>query len=122
MKWRIRPSKLSGTIVIPPSKSHTIRALLIATLADGVSVIRRPLLSGDGASAIGAARSLGAEIDFQGDILTVKGTGSDFNRGQELPILSKLHLEIFPLQFKVPSRAEAQPSMAYLHNLCRACF
>jgi 3-phosphoshikimate 1-carboxyvinyltransferase len=83
MKWRVRPSKLSGTIAIPPSKSHTIRALLIATLADGVSVIRRPLLRGDGASAIGAARSLGAEIDFQGDVLTVKGTGSDFNRGQE---------------------------------------
>jgi 3-phosphoshikimate 1-carboxyvinyltransferase len=83
MKWKVRPSKLSGTIAIPPSKSHTIRALLIATLADGVSVIRRPLLRGDGASAIGAARSLGAEIDFKGDVLTVKGTGSDFNRGQE---------------------------------------
>jgi len=84
MKWRIRPSKLSGTIPVPPSKSHTIRALVIASLADGVSTIKRPLLLGDGASAIGAARSLGAKIDFDGDTLTVKGIGSDFNSGEEL--------------------------------------
>lgn len=83
MKWKIRPSKLSGTILIPSSKSHTIRALLIATLADGTSVIRRPLLRGDGASAIGAAKSLGAEIIFDGDTLIVKGIGNDFNKGQE---------------------------------------
>ena len=62
MKWIVRPSTLSGKIVIPPSKSHTIRALLIATLSTGRSFIRRPLLKGDGASAIGAARSLGASI------------------------------------------------------------
>jgi 3-phosphoshikimate 1-carboxyvinyltransferase len=83
MKWIVRPSKLSGTIAIPPSKSHTIRALLIASLANGTSTIRRPLLRGDGASAIGAARSLGAEINFNGDILTIKGIGPDFNKGQE---------------------------------------
>lgn len=83
MKWIVRPSKLTGTIAIPPSKSHTIRALLIASLANGTSAIRRPLLRGDGASAIGAARSLGADIDFCDDILTVKGIGSDFNKGQE---------------------------------------
>jgi 3-phosphoshikimate 1-carboxyvinyltransferase len=83
MKWIVKPSKLSGTIAIPPSKSHTIRALLIATLADGVSIIRKPLLRGDGASAVGAAKSLGAEIDYNGDILKVKGIGSDFNKGEE---------------------------------------
>src|SRR5512133_2398041 len=83
MKWIVKPSTLSGTISIPPSKSHTIRALLIATLADGESVIRKPLLKGDGASAIGAAKSLGAKIDFNGDILKVKGVGGNFNSGDE---------------------------------------
>jgi 3-phosphoshikimate 1-carboxyvinyltransferase len=83
MKWIVKPSTLSGTISIPPSKSHTIRALLIATLADGESVIRRPLLKGDGASAIGAAKSLGAKIDFNGDVLKVKGVGGNFNSGDE---------------------------------------
>lgn len=83
MKWRVRPSKLAGTISIPPSKSHTIRALLIATLANGTSEIKRPLLRGDGASAIEAARSLGAEIEFQDETLIVKGIGNDFNKGNE---------------------------------------
>lgn len=58
MKWSIRRSDLAGVIPIPPSKSHTIRALLIATLAEGKSVIRKPLLTGDGQSALNAAKSL----------------------------------------------------------------
>jgi 3-phosphoshikimate 1-carboxyvinyltransferase len=81
MKWRIRPSRLSGTIAIPPSKSHTIRALLVATLCDGTSTIRRPLLHGDGASAIGAAKSLGALVESRGSDLIVRGIGGDFDAG-----------------------------------------
>ncbi len=83
MKWKVSRSVLNGTISIPPSKSHTIRALLIATLADGQSVIHKPLLKGDGASALQAAKALGADITIDGDSLTINGTGRDFNRGQE---------------------------------------
>lgn len=83
MKWIVRPSQLSGTIAVPPSKSHTIRALLISTLAEGTSKIRRPLLKGDGASAIQAAKALGAEIEFRDEELVVTGIGSDFSRGTE---------------------------------------
>jgi 3-phosphoshikimate 1-carboxyvinyltransferase len=84
MKWIVRPSRLTGSITIPPSKSHTIRALLIGTLAEGTSHIRKPLLTGDGASALGAARSLGAVVDYTGDLLTVTGCGGDFNAGNDL--------------------------------------
>ncbi|MFW6245513.1 MAG: 3-phosphoshikimate 1-carboxyvinyltransferase [Fibrobacterota bacterium] len=83
MKWIVRPSRLSGTIAVPPSKSHTIRALLISTLADGTSKIRRPLLRGDGASAIRAAKALGADVEFRDEELVVTGIGSDFSRGIE---------------------------------------
>ncbi|MDR0306851.1 MAG: 3-phosphoshikimate 1-carboxyvinyltransferase [Chitinispirillales bacterium] len=81
MKWIIRPSKLSGSIVIPPSKSHTIRALLIGSLAKGESVIRRPLISGDGASALRAAESLGASVEVRDEDVYIKGTGGNFNSG-----------------------------------------
>jgi 3-phosphoshikimate 1-carboxyvinyltransferase len=81
MKWKVLPSKLSGSIVVPPSKSHTIRALLIASLAHGVSRIVRPLTSGDGASAIGAARTLGALVEEHDDALQVTGMAGDFSRG-----------------------------------------
>lgn len=83
MKWIIRPSQLKGSIVIPSSKSHTIRSLLIGTLARGTSHIRKPLLTGDGASALGAARSLGAKVDFSGDQLTITGCGGNFNGGAD---------------------------------------
>jgi 3-phosphoshikimate 1-carboxyvinyltransferase len=81
MQWIIAPAELRGTIAPPPSKSHTIRALLVATLADGMSTIRNPLLQGDGASALGAARALGAEIGQQGSVLRVKGIGGNRDNG-----------------------------------------
>ncbi|MBN1575616.1 MAG: 3-phosphoshikimate 1-carboxyvinyltransferase [Chitinispirillaceae bacterium] len=83
MKLIVRPSQLKGSITIPSSKSHTIRALLIGTLASGTSYIRKPLLTGDGASALGAARSLGAKTAFSGDSLAITGRGGDYNSGSD---------------------------------------
>jgi 3-phosphoshikimate 1-carboxyvinyltransferase len=81
MKWVINPSKLSGDIWVPPSKSHTIRALLVAALAEGVSKISGALTTGDGASAIGAVKSLGARIEEHGSELMVTGVGEDHELG-----------------------------------------
>jgi len=84
MIWIVRPSALSGFITVPPSKSHTIRALLIAALAGGESVIRRGLLTGDGASAVRAAASLGALVEINGGDAFVRGVGGDMNLGSDL--------------------------------------
>lgn len=84
MKWRISRSSICGEISIPPSKSHTIRALLIATLASGRSIIRKPLLTGDGASALNAAKSLGANVQFIEDGIDITGIGTDFDQGEDL--------------------------------------
>jgi 3-phosphoshikimate 1-carboxyvinyltransferase len=54
---------LSGTVEIPASKSHTIRALAFATLATGQSTIRNPLESADTLSCVSACRALGAKIE-----------------------------------------------------------
>ncbi|ERP39213.1 3-phosphoshikimate 1-carboxyvinyltransferase [Chitinivibrio alkaliphilus] len=75
MKWLVTKSRLQGAVDIPASKSHTIRALLIATLARGESVILKPLFSKDGVSALHASKCLGAEISEQGETLIVQGTG-----------------------------------------------
>ncbi len=58
-----RKSRLKGTVSIPASKSHTIRAVAIASLAQGQSLIRNPLSSADAASAVSTYRALGATID-----------------------------------------------------------
>ncbi|QEN09223.1 3-phosphoshikimate 1-carboxyvinyltransferase [Oceanispirochaeta crateris] len=57
------PIPLKGNIKIPASKSHTIRALLIASLAEGTSRIRNPLYSDDTLSCLKACRKLGAHIE-----------------------------------------------------------
>ena len=54
-------SRLKGTVAIPGSKSHTIRAVAIASLAKGNSSIERPLVSGDTLSSVSCYRSLGAK-------------------------------------------------------------
>lgn len=72
----IQPAVVDGTCQAPASKSHTIRALLIASLAEGVSRIDHPLESDDAESCIRACRALGAEIaDTDRDALLVTGTG-----------------------------------------------
>ncbi len=67
-------STLRGDIPIPTSKSHTIRAVTIAGLARGRSIIRHPLESGDGLAAARAAGMFGARVD-RGDSWTVEGVG-----------------------------------------------
>jgi 3-phosphoshikimate 1-carboxyvinyltransferase len=81
MKARVSPAQLQGTVRVPASKSHSIRALLIASLAEGESRIREPLNSTDTTACVRACRSFGAEIeehhDDAGEIaaLTVHGLG-----------------------------------------------
>ncbi len=63
MKLVVKKSQLKGIVTIPASKSHTIRAVAIASLAKGESLIRSPLTSSDTLSAVNCYRHLGAEID-----------------------------------------------------------
>ncbi|MDH7599973.1 MAG: 3-phosphoshikimate 1-carboxyvinyltransferase [Sedimentisphaerales bacterium] len=72
----VNRSNLNGTVKIPGSKSHTIRAVAIAALADGKSIIRSPLVSNDTLSAVHCYRMLGAQIDTSNpQTWLVNGTG-----------------------------------------------
>ncbi len=78
-KLRVLPSTLKGEIHIPGSKSHMIRAVVIAALADGDSIIENPLLAQDTLSCINAVRLLGAEVALSQSgekLLSIRGTGS----------------------------------------------
>ncbi len=75
MKLTVRPSSLRGEAAMPGSKSHTIRAVALAALADGESRILAPLDSHDARSAVACYGALGAEIDVEDpEVWTVKGT------------------------------------------------
>jgi 3-phosphoshikimate 1-carboxyvinyltransferase len=71
----VEQSTLRGNISAPGSKSHTIRAVAIASLAEGSSRIERPLASEDGVAAVTAYRALGAEITMTPEDWHVVGTG-----------------------------------------------
>jgi len=75
VKFIASPSKLKGTITIPGSKSNTTRAVFIATLADGESVIRNPLPSADCYSTVEVCRGFGASITTDKEWV-VRGIGS----------------------------------------------
>jgi len=81
MRVRISPRRFSGTVKVPASKSHTIRQLLISSLADGVSEIHNPLDSLDTRSCIAVCRSFGAEIaEVRSTVWQVTGN-SNFKKG-----------------------------------------
>jgi 3-phosphoshikimate 1-carboxyvinyltransferase len=60
---------------VPGSKSLTNRALLLASLADGESLIQRPLLADDTLVMRGAVGDLGASLDKSSEGLVVRGLG-----------------------------------------------
>ncbi|HSX04040.1 MAG TPA: 3-phosphoshikimate 1-carboxyvinyltransferase [Rhabdochlamydiaceae bacterium] len=75
MKLSIHSSKLSGSIQIPSSKSHTLRAIVFALMAKGKSVIHHPLPSPDTESMIHAAELMGAKITRFEHHLHIEGVG-----------------------------------------------
>ncbi len=58
---------IDAVVSLPGSKSLTNRALVLAALADGPSVVRRALRSRDTSLMASALTALGAEVDTSGD-------------------------------------------------------
>lgn len=73
MTETVHPGTVEGTVQIPGSKSHTIRALLIAALAEGESELLFPLHSKDSEAAVEACRAFGAEVEIEAQRIRVTG-------------------------------------------------
>ena len=73
MNCRVEKTKISGTLACPPNKSYTHRAIFLASLADGKSVIKNALYSRDTNATISACKSFGATIIQDNSSLTVNG-------------------------------------------------
>jgi len=67
--------KLQGRITLPGSKSFTNRALLLAGLASGASVVRGALESDDTRYMATALVAMGVRIERENDALCVAGSG-----------------------------------------------
>ncbi len=76
----IRPARprLDASVRVPGSKSVTNRALLLAGLAAGRSVLRGALEAGDTDAFAAGLGSLGVAVERRGDDLVVDGAGGRF--------------------------------------------
>ena len=63
----------AGALPMPSSKSFAQRAIVAAALADGVSHLAGYTPCGDNESALAVARALGAGVQVDGNLLTIKG-------------------------------------------------
>ena len=71
MRYRAIPSKVSGTIRAPPSKSVTHRAIVMAALSGGPCRIRHPLRSEDTDATASGMAAFGVDIATSDDGLRV---------------------------------------------------
>lgn len=76
MEAIISPSKLQGTMQVPPSKSMAHRMLICAALANGVSKISNLDYSVDIKATANAMQQLGAQFTLEENSATIKGTGA----------------------------------------------
>jgi len=127
VKLKSKASRLQGEIFVPASKSHTIRAVAIAAMAHGTSVLSNPLISDDARSSIAAAREMGASIEMGGEWI-IKGVGSKpsidcrhidtGNSGTSLRIFTALcSLGSHPISFDGDNSIRQRPMMPLLSAL-----
>jgi 3-phosphoshikimate 1-carboxyvinyltransferase len=128
VKIRASHSELKGEILIPASKSHTIRAVAMAGIAEGTSILRNYLVSADAISCINGLKEFGATITEKGKELTITGTGGlpkstckkiDVgNSGTSLRILTGLaSLANFPIIFDGDKSIRSRPMTPLLSAL-----
>jgi 3-phosphoshikimate 1-carboxyvinyltransferase len=70
---QIHRSRIAGVLRCPPSKSYTHRAIAIASLAKGKSIINMPLISRDTMATLSASSALGININQQKSRLIIEG-------------------------------------------------
>ncbi|MDP7180323.1 MAG: 3-phosphoshikimate 1-carboxyvinyltransferase [Candidatus Woesearchaeota archaeon] len=132
MKLIVKPTKkLKGEIQIPASKSHTIRAIVIASLAEGTSKIKNSLDSADTKAAIDGCLAVGAEIEKRDTTLIIKGFNGQpkqpkkelnlLNSGTSINLLTSVAaLGDFPITLNGDSSLQkrpVQPLLDALNNL-----
>ena len=74
MDKTIFPSEYNGTLIAPPSKSYMQRAIALAVLSEGTTIIRNSCRSEDSMSALSMADDLGAIIKIENKKTIIQGS------------------------------------------------
>jgi 3-phosphoshikimate 1-carboxyvinyltransferase len=84
MKYRINPSSLNGQVIVPPSKSHTLRAILFGLMGKGKTTIHHYLPSPDAYAMIEAVRKLGASVAVSKTTLEIQGVDGSLKAAEDV--------------------------------------
>ena len=76
MNCKVDKAKISGKIVCPSNKSYTHRAIFLASLTKGESIIENILHSADTKATIEACKKFGAKINENGNNLVINSDSS----------------------------------------------
>ena len=71
-----KSDSLRGSVAIPPNKSHSFRALILAGLAEGTSRVSAPAVSNDWMRGVEALEMFGAAVTPHAEnVWEIRGTG-----------------------------------------------
>lgn len=79
--YRLKRGPVHGRIRAPPSKSHFIRAVSVACLAEGTTLIARPSRCADARSALRVATAIGVEVGGEPDAISLRSPAGPFPHG-----------------------------------------
>jgi len=83
IKTLSRAHGIESRFPAPPSKSYTHRAMIIAALANGMSILHNPLMADDTFHTRKALESLGVRMYDGQDLIRVRGVDGQFTCGHE---------------------------------------
>ncbi len=74
-KMIIKASSIEGSITVPPSKSHSHRAIIFGAMGRGTTTIRHLLKSSDTEGMLRAWKTLGVEVLENDGVVKIQGLG-----------------------------------------------
>lgn len=83
-KYYVERCELQGNIIVPASKSQTLRAILFASLGVGKSIVKGYLPSYDAFSMVAACRYLGAKIELEEEEIEIIGNEGRIIRAENV--------------------------------------
>ena len=134
MNCRIEKSSIDGKIICPSNKSYTHRAIFMASLADGKSMIKNILKSEDTIATINACKNFGVEIKeeennlivdspnelkLQGDIINAENSGTTIRIAAAISTLADTKIVLSGDQSL--NKRPMQPLLKALESLGAKC-
>ena len=134
MNCKVEKSNIDGNITCPSNKSYTHRAIFMASLADGKSMIKNILKSGDTIATINACKNFGVEIKeeennlivdspnelkLQGDIIDAENSGTTIRIAAAISTLADTKIVLSGDQSL--NKRPMQPLLKALESLGAKC-